>query len=266
MAKRAYGVSLELYITDIRPAVKNSQRVNVFLNQKYDFSLTISQLAELKLKVGEQVTEERRLELHSLSDFGKLLQATMEYLMRRPYSIKEIRDYLVNKKRRRDQENRRCKLEWGREEKRKIYEDQERCPRERQKNYRKDSESYGRSRGKTLLSEIREEQIDEVIKVLTERGYLDDKKFTLYYLENRFKKKGISQKRLRLELLKKGISEEMVDQVLIENPNLRREEEEIKKIVDRKVRQGYEPDKLISYLVRQGFDFELAKTAVHEKD
>ena len=100
---------------------------------------------------------------------------------------------------------------------------------------------------------------NEILERLTSRGYLDDAKFAAYYVENRFVKKGISTRRLTQELYKKGIDKSIVDEVL--GQNIRNDEEEIKKIIAKK-RARYDDEKLISYLVRQGFDFQLARNLV----
>ena len=100
-----------------------------------------------------------------------------------------------------------------------------------------------------------------IITRLQEKGYLNDETFARFYVENRFVKKGISKKRLRLELIKKGISQEIIDQVL----NVRNDEEEIKKVITKK-RAKYDDDKLIQYLIRQGFDYQLAQSLVRETD
>ena len=90
-----FGVVLK--ITDIRQAVKNENRVNVFVNKKYSFSLDVAQLVDLKLKVGAEITEEDLVEYKKLSEFGKLYQRTLEWLLIKPRSIKETRDYLWRK-------------------------------------------------------------------------------------------------------------------------------------------------------------------------
>ncbi|MBO7718437.1 RecX family transcriptional regulator, partial [Candidatus Saccharibacteria bacterium] len=81
------------------------------------------------------------------------------------------------------------------------------------------------------------------------------------YVENRFVKKGISKKRLGMELVEKGISRETIERVL----EKRSDEEEIRKIIAKK-RAKYDDDKLINYLVRQGFSYQLAQNLVHETD
>ena len=64
-----------------------------------------------------------------------------------------------------------------------------------------------------------------------------------------------------MELIKKGVKNDIIDKVL----NGRNDEEEIKKIIAKK-RNKYDDDKLIQYLVRQGFDYQLAQTLVRETD
>ena len=205
--------SVRLKITDIRQGVKNPERVNVFINGKFGFSLDIAQLVDLKIKVGKEITAEELGEYKKQSDFGKLYQRTLEWVLMRPRSEKEVRDYL-------------CK---------KIYE-----------------------------KKIEEEEyINLIVEKLCSKGYLDDTKFAEYYVENRFVKKGISRKRLRMELVKRGVDTEIIEQVL----DGRNDEEEILKIIAKK-RAKYDDEKLIAYLCRQGFPYQLAQSLVanHEKD
>lgn len=115
-----------------------------------------------------------------------------------------------------------------------------------------------------LCKKIYEKKIDKkfinsIVEKLKERKYLDDVKFAEWYVENRFVKKGVSKKRLKMELMKKGISNETIEEVL----EKRNDEEEILKMVAKK-RGKYTDEKLIAYLVRQGFSYNEAKKAVEE--
>lgn len=105
--------------------------------------------------------------------------------------------------------------------------------------------------------------IDLIVARLKEKKYLDDTVFAKYYVENRFVKKGISRRRLSLELVKKGVAKEIIAEVL----GGRNDEEEIKKMIAKK-RARYDDEKLINYLCRQGFSFELVRNLVrdYEKD
>ena len=218
-------------ITNLKQGVKNPNRVNVFLNDKYEFSLDISQVIDYKLKVGLEITLEKLNELKSASEFGKLYQRTLEWVLLRPRSVKEVKDYLYRKLRAsssgsslRDSSQGSCSIR------------------------RRSSEDISRFS-------------DGIISRLISKGYIDDEKFAEYYVENRFVKKGISKKRLGMELAEKGISRETIERVL----DRRSDEEEIRKIIAKK-RAKYDDDKLINYLVRQGFSYQLAQNLVHETD
>ena len=195
-------------ITNIKQAVKNPERVNVFVDGKYEFSLDVTQLLDLKLKVGQEITLAQLSEYKKLSEYGKLYQRTLEWVLSRPRSEKETSDYLYKK----------------------IYE-----------------------------KKLDKEYIGKIIEKLEKKKYLNDEAFAKWYVENRFVKKGISKKRLSLELAKKGISREIVERVLKDFG--RDEKEEILKIIAKK-RARYDDDKLIQYLGRQGFSYELAKDLV----
>ena len=195
-------------ITNIKQAVKNPERANVFVDGKYEFSLDVTQLLDLKLKVGQEITLAQLSEYKKLSEYGKLYQRTLEWVLSRPRSEKETSDYLYKK----------------------IYE-----------------------------KKLDKEYINQIIEKLEKKKYLNDEAFAKWYVENRFVKKGISKKRLSLELAKKGISREIVERVLKDSG--RDEKEEILKIIAKK-RARYDDDKLIQYLGRQGFSYELAKDLV----
>ena len=205
-----------LRITNIRQAVKNQNRVNVFVNEQFAFSLDIAQVVEFKLRVGMELSRERLVELKRSSEFGKLYQRTLEWVLMRPRSEREVSDYLLRKFR----------------------------------------SSYSSSWNLEEFEEIKR----QIIKRLRERKYLDDYQFADYYIKNRFVKKGISKKRLLVELRKKGVAEEIIEEVL----GGREDEEEIRKMIARK-RGKYDDEKMIAYLCRQGFSYDLVKRIVEEE-
>lgn len=109
--------------------------------------------------------------------------------------------------------------------------------------------------------EYRGEFLENILAKLIEKGYVNDQKFAEYFVENRNVKKGISGKRLKMELAKKGVAKDMVEEVMGESE--RDEETEIMKMIKRK-RKKYNKSKLIVYLCRQGFDYELVKELVNK--
>ena len=66
-----------------------------------------------------------------------------------------------------------------------------------------------------------------------------------------------------MELAQKGVSKDIINEVL----GRRNDEEEILKIIAKK-RAKYDDEKLIQYLCRQGFSYQLARSlvAAHGKD
>lgn len=85
-------------ITQIKQQVKNLDRVSIFLDGKYTFSLTLDQLLDQRLKKDDELDEERVKQLKKLSDEGKIRARALEWLMSRPHSTREFRDYLYRKK------------------------------------------------------------------------------------------------------------------------------------------------------------------------
>lgn len=86
-------------ITALKMQVRDKDRVNVFIDEKYRFSLDIIQVAELGIKNGAEYTEEELVELENESQFGKLYTRSLEYALIRPRSQREMRDYLYRKTR-----------------------------------------------------------------------------------------------------------------------------------------------------------------------
>lgn len=234
-------------VTEIKQALKNENSVNIFIDGEFEFSLDISQVVDFGIKIGKTFTAKEISEMKSASEFGKLYQSSLEWILSRPHSKKEAIDHLKEKQFKRKMENR--KREFNKE---KLKNDKE------LKNRQKELKIKTK-----ILPEISDENVKKVLERLEERGYIDDEKFAKFYLENRNLKKGISEKRLKLELKNKGISEEIIENVFADNP--RNEEEEIKKIIAKK-QNKYDEKKLINYLVRQGFDYQLSQNLVREKD
>ncbi|MDO8336550.1 MAG: RecX family transcriptional regulator [Candidatus Saccharibacteria bacterium] len=85
-------------ITKIQPAVKTAGRYNIFVDEKYSFSLDENQLLDLKLKNGFEISEKQLDELKGESEFGKAYARALELILSRPRSEKEMADYAWRKK------------------------------------------------------------------------------------------------------------------------------------------------------------------------
>lgn len=86
-------------ITAISAQVRDKNRVNVSVDGRYRFSLDILQLTDLGIKVGKEYTEAEMIDLENESQFGKVYTRALEYVLTRPRSRREMRDYLYRKTR-----------------------------------------------------------------------------------------------------------------------------------------------------------------------
>ena len=231
-------------ITNLKPAARNDNRVNVFVDNEFAFSLDLSQVVEFKLKVGKKITNSEIEKLKRASSFGKLYMSTLEWVFLRPRSTKEVREHLHQRLSKRKQLN-------------KIRKNNQNFLKEHPELHQKKQEL------KLFTSEVElfsDEDIENVVQKLIEKKYIDDFRFAEYYVENRCTKKGISKRRLYEELIKKGISSEIVDEVL--NKSKRNPEEEIKKVILKKKNKYDSPQKLLNYILRQGFPYDISRTLV----
>ena len=113
---------------------------------------------------------------------------------------------------------------------------------------------------KGLASEITTRVFDRLV----EKGYIDDEKFTRYWVENRSLTKGASKRKLTAELRSKGVSQSVIDHFLTESS--RSDEDEILKIIAKKRARYPDDQKLMQYLARQGFGFDDIKQALASDD
>jgi len=104
------------------------------------------------------------------------------------------------------------------------------------------------------------ELTNRVFSRLVDKGYLDDEKFARFWVENRNLRKGTSQRRLQAELAAKGVERTIVDRML--DQGSRSDSEEILKIIAKKASRYTDEQKLMVYLVRQGFSYDDVKEAL----
>jgi len=197
-------------VTKISPAVKTEGRHNVFVDNKFSFSLDESQLVKIGLKKGDEISAEKLAELKNESDFGKNYIRAVDLISRRPRSEKEIRDYAFRKK-------------WAKE------------------------------------------NIEKVIERLHDRGYLNDAKFAEMFVRSRATLRNYSARKMKMELRKKGITSEIIDQVLTASDDFD-ENTALKNLIQKKRKNYDDKQKLIAYLARQGFSYDKIKAVLKEDD
>lgn len=204
-------------ITAITLQIRDNDRVNISVDGRYKFSLAVYQVTELGLKLNQELDEETLKTLENESQFGKLYARSLEYSMVRPRSTKEVRDYLWRKT--------------------------------------QTTKYKSKKTGEILeRSGVSPNTADRVLEKLLSRGYIDDEKFTKYWIENRFLKKGTSTRRLKQELSQKGIDREIISKALGESS--RNDIDELQKVIAKKRARYPDEQKFKQYLARQGFNFD----------
>jgi regulatory protein len=191
-------------ITAIKQQVKNPERVSIFVDGKYEFSLSLDELVKYKLKNNDELDKADVKKYKKISADGKLRARALEWLMNRPHSEREFRDYL----------------------------------------YRKKTEP---------------EQTDSLVDEFTQKGYLDNAKFALWFTELQARR-GKSDRAIRAELFRKGIGKEVVDESIPKSAG--EETERLKGMIEKKRRLSRyknDPQKLAKYLTSQGFSWQDVK-------
>ncbi len=214
-------------ITDISSQQSNLNRVNIYVDGKYRFSLDISQVASLGVKLGREYSGQEINQLEQESQFGKLYSRALEYCLIRPHSAREVRDYLWRKTR---------------------------LTRYKSKKTGEIKERPG----------VSQKLADRVYDRLVEKSYINDDEFTRYWVENRNQTKGMSRRKIEAELRSKGVSDEIIKHNI--EQTLRNDADELQKIISKKQSKYPDQQKFIQYLARQGFSYDDIKSALHQED
>jgi regulatory protein len=109
-----------------------------------------------------------------------------------------------------------------------------------------------------------EGQVKQIVDKLSEYGYLDDYKFAEAFTHDRRLIRSASSRKIRLELQKKHVASDIIDQVLAEDET--DEPDMLRQLIIRKRQQSKYHDelKLMQYLARQGFGYGDIKSALAE--
>lgn len=194
-------------ITAIKAAVRTKGRCNIFVDGKYSFSLDELQLVGSGIFMGRELTEAELTNLKDESAFGKAYARALEYIMRRPRSVKELREYAWRK-------------QWE------------------------------------------PDLAKRVMERLKRKGYLDDAKFAEVWVRHRAMGRPISLRKLRAELMQKGITEGTINQAL-QGSDFNEQSALINLIAKkRKLARFQDDQKLMQYLAGKGFSFDDIRAAM----
>lgn len=118
-----------------------------------------------------------------------------------------------------------------------------------------------------LEKNYNEETVNQIVKTFKQYNYINDENYAKAYINNKIKSKSI--KVVKYELIKKGVSNDIIDNVvdslnideLNTAINLIAKKFKIKTIINEKEKQ-----KIYSYMLRQGFNYETINKALKQKE
>ncbi len=115
-----------------------------------------------------------------------------------------------------------------------------------------------------------DETLTQVLNRLEELGYLDDRRFASAYAASRIAIRPLGRARIREDLRRHKVTDELTEQALNEAFAETSEESLIDRAIAKRIRVRGRPStrdesqKLLAHLVRQGFSFDLALKKVRE--
>lgn len=125
--------------------------------------------------------------------------------------------------------------------------------------------SFGRRSGPS------ESTVQLVIKKLREQKFLNDREFAKWWVEQRTIVKPMGKRLIKIELTRKGIDKELIDEVFEGIEDIVHNELEMaRKLVQRKISKykGLDRQKIYQrlggFLSRRGFDYDTIKKAIDE--
>ena len=126
-------------------------------------------------------------------------------------------------------------------------------------------------RRKLWNKDYEQKLIDEVIEDLSKNGYIDDTEFIRVFVAEKSKTKNWSRKRIKSELIKRGLDSKLIDKILSEQyseSDFDNASTVAKKKVEVLTKRNLEKKelrtKLSTYLFSKGFDYELIKDVVDQ--
>lgn len=202
-------------ITRLKRGVRNAQKIAIYVDSKYTFSVLESILVDENLYIDKEITEEDLDRIKDLTESLELKVKLINLISRRPRSEREIQQYLL-------------------------------------KQNIKDNKG--------------------IIETLKNEGYIDDTKFTEWWIDQRVAFKNRSINEIRSELLGKGISNDIIENAIGEADMTESEMKSIKLHAEKKksllkhkkLTTEQLNEKVVQFLLRKGFRWELIQKALEK--
>lgn len=116
-----------------------------------------------------------------------------------------------------------------------------------------------------------DEVIDAVIESLLKQNFLNDLTFAIWWREQRTRFRAKSDRLIRMELLQKGVSKDIIEKAFQEeNEELLTDGDKARKLIEKQLpklnglSKHEKFQKLAGYLGRRGFDYEIIRRAIDD--
>lgn len=114
--------------------------------------------------------------------------------------------------------------------------------------------------------------IKKCITELQQKGFIDDKEFAVAFISEKQNSKKWSRTRLKSELIKRGISSQIINEVLNDTFNSEKEKQSALELAEKKYNQLIRKEsdkrklfqKLVMHLQSKGYDYELSSEIVRK--
>ncbi len=117
---------------------------------------------------------------------------------------------------------------------------------------------------KLIEKEFPTEIIDRTINLLEQYGYIDDANYSKKFISEKINYRGYGKHRIKYELKQKRVDEEIIDALLIDTYD--DELEKAIKLASKKIKNKNidykEKQKVIAYLQRRGYSFDIIKESI----
>ncbi len=241
-------------ITALSFQKRNPDRVSVFLDGKFAFGLAALDAAQLRR--GQTLSDGEIAHLQTLNLRSKAYDRAVAFLAVRPRSIWEVQQ---NLRRYRPGRKRRRATDKAGSPKAEAEFDELSAKEQETREAEAEEEKSAQNR------KLPDETIEWVIQKLTDQGYVDDRAFAQYWIEQRNQFKPMAPRALRYELRKKGIGAEIIDALVTEQVDA--DEAALDAARSRAYRwQHLNHDefqhKMAGFLQRRGFSWSVVSTAM----
>lgn len=132
--------------------------------------------------------------------------------------------------------------------------------------------SVARMRAKLVARDLAEEDVEALILQLQREGWMDDRRYAGRFAESAMKDGHFYGPRLRMEMRRRGLPVELVDEILKQISEEHDEEHELRQVIDRRypdflfsTASDKEKRRVVSWLQRRGYGISAIMRALREK-